>query len=124
MDREDWIKHIKTEIAVGLNERYNDCVLDCSVDYDNNIIKFKVAEPFEGDDLEDAKDIIGMELPMEYDVNYTIDGCDITITIGRQLDEWEQDMKYNCYESSEEQYYATESIEKNNLKNSEMRHLQ
>jgi hypothetical protein len=104
------LANIDNEITGELNERFNDCVINGSCDYDKGIIKLEIAEPFEGEALEEVEDIIVNALPYEYETEYNIDGYYITITVGEELDEWEQDMKYSNCESYEEQYYSTETI--------------
>lgn len=103
------LTNIDNEITGELNERFNDCVINGSCDYDKGILKLVIAEPFEGEALEEVEDIIVNALPDEYETEYNINGIYITITVGRELDEWEQDMKYNNYESYEEQYYHKET---------------
>ena len=100
---------IDNEVTGELNEHFNDCVINGSCDYDKGIIKLEVAEPFEDEYLEEVEEIIELALPMDYETSYNIDGYYITITVGRELDEWEQDMKYCNYDSSEDQYYSTET---------------
>lgn len=100
---------IDNVVTGELNERFNDCVINGSCDYDKGIIKLEIAEPFEGEALEEVEDIIVNALPCEYETSYNIDGYYITITVGRELDEWEQDMKERNCDSYEEQYYSTET---------------
>lgn len=110
MDREElmtFITSIDMEIVGELNERFNDCVVNDTMDYDNKVITIEVAEPFE--DTEEVEEIIELALPYDYETNYTIEDYTITITIGRELNEWEQDMKESNCESYEEQYYSTET---------------
>ena len=103
------LTNIDSEITGELNERFNDCVVNGSCDYEKGIITLEVAEPFEGEYLEEVEEIIELALPCEYETSYNIDGYNITITVGRELDEWEQDMKYSNYDSYEDQYYSTET---------------
>ena len=101
---------IDNVVTGELNERFNDCVINGSCDYDKGIIKLEIAEPFEGEALEEVEDIIVNALPYEYKTDYDIDGYYITITVGEELDEWEQEMNMGAYDTYEEQYYGTESI--------------
>ena len=118
MDRKEFmmfITNIDNEIVGELNERFNDCVVNGICDYDKGIITIEVAEPFE--DTEEVEEIIELALPFDYETNYTIEDYTITITIGRELNEWEQDMKEYNYEDIQEQYYANERFRKMYLSN-------
>ena len=103
------LANIDNEITGELNEIFNDCVINGRCDYDKGIITLTIAEPFEGEALEEVEDIIVNALPDEYETEYNINGIYITITVGRELDKWEQDMKCTNCESYEEQYYSTET---------------
>ena len=116
MNSTEWMEYItdiKNQITESLTEQYDNTVVDSSIDYENKIIKIEVSHPYDDEYLEEVEESVYCHLPYyNHEIDYELDGCNITITIGRELDEWEQEMNIAYQKLSEEQYYCNEENHK------------
>lgn len=96
MNSTEWMEYItdiKNQITESLTEQYDNTVVDSSIDYENKIIKIEVSHPYDDEYLEEVEETVYCHLPYyNHEIDYKLDGCNITINIGRELDEWEQEM--------------------------------
>ena len=85
------------------------------IDYDAEQIIIEVNQEIDEDIKDEVEESVYFAMPFNYDKSVTIDGYRITAQLSEELDEWQQNMILDDYDTYEEQYYSIEQSHLNSI---------